>query len=242
MFPCRTPGRHDVFGRVVRIRMSRHLASLTLDRIDDLPGTCRQCVFWELDPAVIREAPPEGGPVDPAFDKEAWVSDTLLSWGSCGTVVYVDDEPAGYALYAPPSYLPRAAAFPTSPVGADAVLLAALNVAPEHRGGGLGRMLVQEVVRDLARRDVRAVEAFGASHPPGETLVGEFSCVVPADFLLAVGFRTVKHHRRWPRLRLDVDATTSWRAEAEAAIERLVEVVRPAGAPAGAPVVSPFPA
>ena len=56
-------------------------------------------------------------------EKEAWVSDTLLEWGSCGQFAYVDGVPAGYVLYAPPAYVPRAVAFPTSPVSADAVLL-----------------------------------------------------------------------------------------------------------------------
>ena len=33
---------------------------------------------------------------DPAAEKEAWVSEVLREWGSCGRVALVDDEPVGY--------------------------------------------------------------------------------------------------------------------------------------------------
>ena len=84
--------------------MSRRLASLTLDNLDDLPRRCRRCVFWELDP-LARDVAEEAG--DIALEKEAWVSATLLEWGSCGKLLYVDSAPAGYLLYAPPAYVPR---------------------------------------------------------------------------------------------------------------------------------------
>ena len=37
---------------------------------------------------------------DPELEKEAWISGTLLEWGSCGKIVYVDGVPAGFVLYA----------------------------------------------------------------------------------------------------------------------------------------------
>src|SRR5262245_62833230 len=125
--------------------MSRRLANLTLDNLDDLPRRCRRCVFWELDPAAGERAVQAG---DPALEKEAWVSATLLDWGSCGKIVYVDSAPAGFILYAPPMHVPRAVAFPTSPVSADAVLLMTAYVVPEFAGGGVGRMLVQAMAKD----------------------------------------------------------------------------------------------
>ena len=86
----------------------------------------------------------------------------LRDWGSCGRVVLVDGVPKGFALYAPEAFLPGAAAFPTAPVSADAVLLTQVYVAPDARRGGLGRMLVQGMARDLIERGgIKAVEAFG---------------------------------------------------------------------------------
>ena len=98
---------------------------------------------------------------DPSFEKEAWLSLALLEWGSVGRIAYVDDVPAGYVSYAPPHLVPRSVAFPTAPVSGDAVLLMTARVLPEFTGGGLARMLVQSAAKDLTRRGVRAIEAYG---------------------------------------------------------------------------------
>lgn len=124
-------------------------------------------------------------------------------------------------MYAPPSYSPRSAAFPTSPVSADAVLLMTAHVLSEFAGGGLGRMLVQGLAKDLTRRGIRAIEAFG------DVKWTEPSCVVPADYLLAVGFKTVRHHPRYPRLRLELKTALSWREDVEVALERLLGSMTP---------------
>jgi hypothetical protein len=193
--------------------MSRRIVNITLDTLEDLPRRCRRCVFWELDPISAEQAVEAG---DPALEKEAWVSATLLEWGSCGKIVYVDGVPAGFVLYAPPAYVPRSVAFPTSPVSPDAVLLMTSHVLPEFAGGGLGRMLVQSIAKDLTRRGFRAIEAFGDLKWEAP------ACVVPADHLLAVGFKTVRPHPRYPRLRLELKTAVSWREDVEVALERLL--------------------
>ena len=198
--------------------MPRRLANVTLDNLDDLPHKCRRCVFWELDPASHNRAQAAG---DPALEKEAWISSTLLEWGSCGKIAYVDGVPAGFVLYAPPLYVPRSVAFPTSPVSADAVLLMTASILDEFTGGGLGRMLVQGVAKDLTRRGVKAIEAFG------DLRREEGSCVLPADYLLAVGFKTVRPHHHFPRLRLELKSTVSWREDVEVALERLLGSMTP---------------
>jgi GNAT superfamily N-acetyltransferase len=210
--------------------MGRRLAALTLDTLPDLPDPCRRCVSWELDPVAARRAAEAG---DTAFEKEAWVSATLLEWGSCGRIAYVDDEPAGFVLYAPPAFVPRSLAFPTSPVSADAVLLMTARVLPLHTGGGLARMLVQAAAKDLTRRGVRAIEAFGlasGNRRPDEEPDGR--CLVPADLLLAVGFKTVRQHRRYPRLRLELKTALSWREDVEQALERILGSVGQVRTPA----------
>jgi GNAT superfamily N-acetyltransferase len=199
----------------------RKVARLTLDNLDDLPSACRACVFWELDPVRRERAEATG---ETACEKEAWVSRALLEWGSCGRILYLDDEPAGYALYAPPAFVPGAAGFPTAPVSEDAVLLATLMVRPELAGGGLGRVLVQAVVKDvLSRGDIRALEAFGDHAAP----LGQHTCVVPTEFLLRVGFKTHRAHARYPRLRMDLRSVLTWREEVEQALEKLLGAVRP---------------
>jgi GNAT superfamily N-acetyltransferase len=201
--------------------VSRRLVNITLDNLEDLPTRCRRCVFWELDP-VNKQRAEEAG--DPELEKEAWISSTLLEWGSCGKLVYVDGVAAGFVMFAPPLYVPRSVAFPTSPVSADAALMMTAHILPEFQGGGLGRMLVQGVAKDLIRRGVRAIEAFGDLkwEKPG--------CMLPADYMLAVGFKTVRPHHRYPRLRLELKSVLSWREDVEVALERLLGSMSPEGA------------
>jgi GNAT superfamily N-acetyltransferase len=205
--------------------MTRRLSPLTLDNLADVPDPCRRCVVWELDPVAARRAEEVG---DTAFEKEAWLSGTLLEWGSCGRVAYVDDQPAGFVTYAPPALVPRSLAFPTSPVSADAVLLMTARVLPQHAGGGLARMLLQATAKDLTRRGVRAIEAFGLAAGAGLGDQGEPSagCLLPADLFLAVGFKTVRQHHRFPRLRLELKTALSWREDVELALERILGTVR----------------
>ncbi|WP_158879687.1 GNAT family N-acetyltransferase [Amycolatopsis anabasis] len=200
--------------------MSRRVLGVTLDNLEQLPRHCRRCVYWELAPHLKAQAEEFG---ETEVEKEAWVSSVLLEWGSCGRIVYSDTLPVGFVLYAPPNAVPRANAFPTSPPGPDAVLLTGFYVQPEFRAGGLGRMLVQAVAKDLTRRGVRAIEAFGDARPPeAEPETPGHSCVVPAAFLQSVGFKTVRPHPRWPRLRLELRSAISWKEDVEAALERLL--------------------
>jgi len=204
--------------------MSRKIVRLTLDHLDTFRAPCRTCLFWELDP--VRRERVE----DPAAEKDAWVSEVLREWGSCGRVALVDDRPVGYVIYAPEAFVPGAAGFPTAPVSPDAVLLTMAYVEPAHRGGGLGRMLVQGMARDLiGRGGVGAVEAFG--DPRGRS----GRCVVPVDFLGSVGFKTHRPHPTSPRMRMDLRTAVSWRDEVEAALERLLGAVRPSPKPARGP-------
>ncbi len=197
--------------------MSRKIVRLTLDHLDAFSAPCRSCLFWELDP--VRRERVE----DACAEKDAWVSEVLRDWGSCGRVALVDDVPVGYVGYAPEAYLPGAAAFPTAPISPDAVLLTTAYVAPEHRGGGLGRMLVQGMAADLiGRRGSGAVEAFGDVSGRGGR------CLVPVDFLSSVGFKTHRPHPTTPRMRMDLRTALTWRDEFEAAFDRLVEAMRPA--------------
>ncbi len=201
--------------------MSRTAVRLTLDHLDALPAPCRSCLFWECD-AVRRDRVPE-----PAAEKQAWVSEVLREWGSCGRVALVDERPVGYVIYAPPRFVPGAAVFATAPVSPDAVLLTTAYVDPAFRGGGVGRLLVRAMARDLVDREVRAVEAFG-HRGRGERVD---RCTVPVDFLTGVGFRTQRGHPATPRLRMDLRTSLPWRSEVEAALERLVGVVRPQSRP-----------
>lgn len=173
----------------------------------------------------------------------------MLEWGSCGQVAMGEtadhpdgsnDKCLGYVLYAPPGAVPRAQRFPTGPVSPDAVLLTSMGVRagqPDELRG----LLIAQVVNELVRRGVRALEAFGRTAQASELLeldhvdadlaasiaaLGDCSfdlCMIDADFLLDVGFTVVAPHPYFPRLRLELDKGLGWKAEVEAALERLLE-------------------
>jgi hypothetical protein len=155
------------------------------------------------------------------------------------------DEPClGYAFYAPPRAVPRARSFPTGPVSADAVLLTSLGVESGQGNEGLPRSLIAAVVGDLVRRGVRALEAFGHTAEVSELLdprlvppdlqpvvevLGDCSvdqCVLDVDLLRDAGFVVVAQHRYFPRLRLELEQGLGWKADVEAALERLLETAQ----------------
>ena len=196
--------------------MGRKVERLTLDHLDELAGGCGECVFWELDP--VRRAAVNG---HEAEEKAAWVSMILREWGSCGRVATVDGVVVGHLIWAPPVHVPAADGFAMAPISSDAVILTTAYVDPAHRGGGLGRMMMQGMAKDLVLRGgVRAVEAFG------DTRGRSAHCVVPADFLLAVGFSTHRSHPVNPRMRMDLRTTLSLREELEKGLERLLAPVK----------------
>ncbi|MGD9959876.1 N-acetyltransferase family protein [Nocardioides sp.] len=203
--------------------MARRTAPLTVDRLADLPTACRACLFWELDPVRRQRVPSQ----DAAEEKQGWVSEVLREWGSCGRVALVDDMVVGYVIYAPAPYVPGADSFPTAPVSADAVVMTTLYVDPAHRHGGIGRLLVQGMARDLIQRGgIRAVEAFT------DTRGRSGHCMVPTEFCRRVGFKTQRAHTTRPRMRMDLRSVLTWRDEVEQALEKLLGVVRPIVHPA----------
>jgi hypothetical protein len=82
------------------------------------------------------------------------------------------------------------------------------------------------MARDLVKREITVVEAFG------DTRGRAFGCVMPAEFLGRVGFKTQRAHVTTPRMRMDLRASVTWKSEVEATLERLWGVVRPAPHPA----------
>jgi GNAT superfamily N-acetyltransferase len=202
--------------------MSRRTAPLTLDHLAQVHEPCRSCLFWSTDPVSRSRL----GAGEETEVREAWLSWVLREWGSCGRVALVDGEVVGHAIYAPPAFLPGAAGIPTAPPSPDAVLLTTVYVDASARGGGVGRLLVQGMARDLVEREVVAVEAFG------DTRGRSRGCVVPAEFLGRVGFKTQRAHTTTPRMRMDLRSAITWKSELEATLERLWGVVRPAPEPA----------
>ena len=88
---------------------------------------------------------------------------------------------------------------------ADAVLFMTAHLLSEFAGGGIGRMLVQAMAKDLTWRGMRAIEAFGGRRWESPARV------LPVDYLLAVGFKTVRPHHHYPQLRMELKTVLTLR-------------------------------
>lgn len=208
-------------------------------------GSCGQLAVTARGDAPEEEPDTrEDGGVD-AESGKAPGSVTRPATGDDWTAPAVLDDPClGFAFYAPPGAVPRARLFPTAPVSADAILLTAVGVECAEDRGLLSQSLLAAVVNDLVRRGVRALEAFGYTSDVTEMIncgevpeelsrvvavLGDCSvdqCMLSSDFLEDVGFTVVAPHPYFPRLRLELDKGLGWKAEVEAALERLLESAR----------------
>ena len=245
--------------------MSARITPLRLEAFEHLPKHARRCVFWEVDPATLGGNDHLADPEFEKEAWLSMVMLEWGTCGQVAMEVAEDSGAAaedpdadqlclGYILYAPPRAVPRAQRFPTGPVSADAVLLTSMGIEPGQAAGELPRGLIARAIDELVRRGVRALEAFGRTPAAGElhelTLVdpdvrpvreslGDCSvehCIIDADFLKEAGFVVVAPHPYFPRLRLELDKGLGWKAEVEAALERLLEnaqLQQPVGAGAG---------
>lgn len=232
--------------------MAARITPLRLEAFEQLPKHARQCVYWEVDPLTLGQAQLSDPEFEKeawlSMVMLEWGScgqvavECADDVSAPGPVIDTGDEPClGYIFYAPPRSLPRASRFPTGPVSADAVLLTALGVETGHDSEEISRLLIAAVVGDLVRRGVRALEAFGRTPAVNELAgctavptdvqpvvdaLGECSvdqCVLDSQLLLDAGFVVVAHHTYFPRYRLELEQGLGWKADVEAALERLLQ-------------------
>lgn len=202
------------------------ISPVSLESFDRLGPRARRCVYWQTDADPAELSLSIG---DPEFEKEAWISRVSLEWGVCGQEATHEDDGAAAAFYSPPAMVPRSDSFPTSPVGADAALLAGLNME-EGAPSGILTTLLEKVVEDLRGRGIKALEAFGITFGGGSDHTGLIgsrddcgapSCVAPTGFLVEHGFTVVAEHEVYPRLRLEIERDHLWKADVERALDQL---------------------
>lgn len=192
---------------------ARRPHDLTLDNLQALPDPCRTCVFWEAGRSP-RRSEETGG----ADRKRAWWEAMQLDWGTPGKAVFDGHELVGYGGFGPPERLEGARRI-GGIVSDDALLLTTLWVAPAYRGAGLGKVLLQSILRETYQRGERALEAYGAR---GD---GDPPCVVSEEFLVANGFSVVQQDWAYPRLRLDLRQTSRWQESVSSALETVAAVL-----------------
>lgn len=202
---------------------TRELRPLTPGLVGDLVGACAPCTFWQT---VPRNG--HSGPHEPLELLAEWVETVTSDWGSPGRVAYLDGQPVGHVLFAPARYVPRLAAFPTSPSDLSTLMLVTAVTTPEH--SALRKTLVQAAAKDALTHRARSLEAVGAR----PLAVSRHGCVLDVAFLEKVGFRIERDHPAYPRLRIDLRTLVTLRDEVAEALSRALArmpAVRPAPAP-----------
>jgi GNAT superfamily N-acetyltransferase len=182
--------------------MSSRITGLSHSNLSKIPYPCRTCTYW----------------ID--TDKVKLI---LKEWGTCGFVIFEDNNPVGYTLFGPPSYFPKIAEYPAGPVGEDAIFLACMYIMPDNRGSGLGEKLLMDIEKHVLKRKYKALELFGSRSDD----------LIPANpirFYLERGFYIKKDDDRFPLLRLDVKSLVAWQENVEAALKQLSK-----------PLSSPYP-
>lgn len=161
------------------------------------PYSCKYCLYWEHPELLI----------DPAKEKKEEMFERKLAWlrlvraefGPCGKLLYLNRRAVGYAEYAPARFLPNSRNYAAGPVSPDAVLIACLFIpAREHRGRGLGSLLLGSILDELRSRGIKAAEAFPRRGSPGNPSG-------PVEFYLEHGFHVHRDDEEFPLVRLELE-------------------------------------
>lgn len=218
---------------MVNLAPGRRVAVLAAADLDELPERCRSCLFWEH--GCPRPIDRPGQAVGDVRRKAAWwrsvefgEAPTVAPPIVPGRVVRIEGRTAAWCELGPPRAFARGD-FPLPSPSQDALLLATLHVEPEHRGRGLGKMLVQSVVKEAIRTERRAVEAYGDRRHRDD------ACMLPCAFLLHVGFEVHREHPRYPLLRLDTGRVARILEEVEHAVEQALDLLTPKRLPEPSP-------
>lgn len=198
--------------------MGRRVVEVTAGDLDVLPERCRHCLFWEVGaPRPIESVadgviPTDELAGDTLVQKTAWWRSQELETGSPGRAVRIDGSVAGWVQFGPPATFARRRA-PVPRASDDALFIATLWVEPAERGGGVGRQLIQAVVKEAIHRHVQAVEVYG------DRRHRDSACVLPVTWLLHEGFEVHREHPRYPLMRIDVRSVVRWAEPLEQALE-----------------------
>jgi len=169
--------------------MEVQIADITEANLQDIPESCRACVYWEF-PEEYEKAKEEKTETQKRLEfeekKRGWFVQTLKEFGTCGKIVYCNDKPVAYAQFAPSVRLPKINAHGSNPVGKPedgVVFLSCLFVADSSiRGKGLGKALLINIVDDLRRRGFKAVETFARRGNPNNPS-GPFEFYIKNGFI-----------------------------------------------------------
>lgn len=124
-------------------------------------------------------------------------------FGSYAKVLLLEEEPVVYAQFGPLTAYPRAQhvreLYPSLPSSPLPAVITCIATAGSARGRGLARVLVDDLVADLAGRGFSAVEAY-----PDLTLSPDEASAASPAFWAACGFELAAPDERYPVMRREL--------------------------------------
>lgn len=158
-------------------------------------------IFWECGADICDVG-------DPAFEKEAWLSSTLLAFGDCGFTIGEEAT----VLFCSRDDAPGAQKLPSGPVSPDAAIITSLFIKPARADRGLEPVLLDAAIMNLSEREFPAVEAFGYYSDPDAVaqLIGakpDAVGLMSVEHLEGAGLEVIEDHPYTPRLRLELPPT-----------------------------------
>lgn len=222
--------------------MAAKLYQVVQEHLGFIHPQAARSIFWEIDPQTAAAVQRSG---DPGFEKEAWLTTTILNYGCCGYSIatpHPDDAGVPIKVHATLLYCgrddaPGARQLPTGPVSEDAELITSMFIDPEHADDGLAAVLLDAALMELVRKDASAVEAFGLradyiedpDSPMNDAvraIVGQARDIglLHVPVLESAGFEVVRDHPVLPRLRMKLPPESS--VLTAAAVEELLARAR----------------
>lgn len=159
------------------------------------PYSCKYCLYWEF-PHTFKIA--SKNEIRSKIEKKvAWLRNVRHEFGECAITLSVDKKTIGYAQYAPPKFLPQTTYYPVFP-SPDAVLISCLFIFyKKYRRQGFGTVLLNAVIENLEKRNVKAVEVIArkesADNPAG-----------PVEFYIRNKFTIFRDDKEFPLMRYEL--------------------------------------
>lgn len=181
--------------------MNIKISYLTEHNLNDLPEwksfpcSCKYCRYWQSPHEFNADDKNERK--KSTDNRRQWFDGVKREFGECGIIIYVDEKPIGFAQYAPPKFFSTVVHYPIIP-SPDAVYISCLFIfEKKYRNQGFGTVLLNAILEDLEKRDIKTVETIARKNNP-ENPSG------PVEFYLANKFIIYKDDKEFPLVRLEL--------------------------------------
>jgi hypothetical protein len=172
---------------------------------------CRSCAWWQHTPASARRKRGQDAPDGAALEADRrvrtdWERRVDRAVGLFGKALVDEDAVLGWMQAAPSSLVPRSRSLPAGPPSPDAWLITCTYFYDEEYLGGFQRLL-HELLADLKRREVAALEAFALCQTSLDDRFRSYlreSNLFNHEMLEGSGFRSVRLQGEVGRYRLDL--------------------------------------